>query len=136
MKVPVRVTARRAKDGTYLVVYTVGAGTSFKGKGKGPNFGGPLRQNLTVLGDEWSLNLIVSGKDSTDWPNQLELAGVSAADAEKLVEMTEATVKGKIEEISLVDEYVRLVLGDVQIDGKKTTPRKRERAAPSFPPAM
>lgn len=160
MQVPVKVLAKRAKDGTYLVAVTVSPGPIFKGgkatKGFGgaggpppgagggggpggppPGFGGPFRfQKLTVLGDEWSLDLVVGAKDSADyWPNQLELAGVSVADAEKLVDLAEATVKGKILEVGLVSEQsLRIVLGDVMLDGKKMTPRKRELPPMGVPP--
>jgi hypothetical protein len=139
MLMPVRVGAKRAKDGTYLVVVTVGTSPALKGGkatkggilgGGGPaGFGVPSSTKLTLLGDDWSLDLNLGGKDSAEliMPNLLELAGVSGADAEKLCDLTEATVKGKIHELKLVGEtYLRLVLSDVQVDGKKMTPRKRE----------
>jgi hypothetical protein len=140
MQVPVKVLAKRAKDGTYLVAVTVGTGTGFFKGGKAPKgppaggggfagFGAKGGTRVNVLGDEWSLALSVGGgKDSNDfWPNQLELAGVNVADAEKLVDLAEATVKGKIIEVSLAsEESLRIVLGDVTVDGKKMTPRKRD----------
>jgi hypothetical protein len=91
LQVPVGVLANRAKDGTYLVVVTVGAvlkggkakagfgvdgeaksgsagfGAGGFGGGAGAKgFGGPSFLKLTVLGDEWSLILIVGTKVSAD----------------------------------------------------------------------
>jgi hypothetical protein len=154
MQVPVSVGARRAKDGTYLVVVTVLTGTAFKGKAKGgeakageakgggtpgggtpgqfPGFGGKKGglggPKLTILGDEWSLDLIVGGKNPNEYlRNQFELPGVSVADAEKLVDMVEATVKGKIQEVRLVNAVtLQVVVGDVLVDGKNMAQRKPE----------
>jgi hypothetical protein len=196
MQVPVRVLAKRAKDRTYLVAVTIGAGKGFvggiggkkgakggtgkggAGKGGGGNAGGgnpggsfagnpgggfagnpgggfagnpggggggqfgglggfgfPFGPKVTVLGDEWALDLIVGTKESADyWPNELELTDVSVADAEKLVDLTKATIKGKVQEVELVNAlYLRVVLGDVLVDGKKMTPRKRELPAKAVP---
>jgi hypothetical protein len=120
-----------------------GAGGGFAGnQGGGGGFAGFRLggQKVTVIGDEWWLDLIVGPENSADyWPNELELAGVSIADAEKMVEVTEATIKGKVQEVRLVNAgSLRVVLGDVQVDGKMMTPRKYElpaKAAPPPPPA-
>jgi hypothetical protein len=101
-----------------------GAGAQFPGFYGGPDF------KVSVLGDDWSIDLKLGANDPEKfWPNQFERSGVSVADAEKLVELKKVTVKAKVQEVKLVSSFaLRLTLADIELDGKKMTPRKREPA--------
>ena len=50
--------------------------------------------------------------------------GVSAADAEKLVELKKVHVQGKVKNARVNSGGISLILDEVLIDGKKLTPRK------------
>jgi hypothetical protein len=120
LQLPVRVTAILSKEETYtIVVSLVNKGGGFGGfAGDGPK--------VAVLGDEWPIFLTFAAKDPPDSPNstQLELAGVSVADAEKLVELDRAKIKGNVQLVGVTENSVRLILEDMQVDGKKMTARK------------
>jgi hypothetical protein len=88
IRVPVRVTAILSKDETYTIVVSLSKKGGFAGFGEATK--------VAVLGDEWPAFLLFAAKDSQD-STQLELAGVSVADAEKLVEVEQATIKGNVQ---------------------------------------
>jgi hypothetical protein len=129
IQVPAIVTATRTKDSTYTIVVSLGRA---KKKGGGtvggpfPGFG-PGGPRVTVLGDEWTLSVLFAPKESAKPRSQLELAGVSPADAEKLVELDRAAIKGNVQRATIGSGSVfHLVLGDVQVEGKNMTPREPE----------
>jgi hypothetical protein len=139
IKVPVRVGGKRANDGSYALLANLGTaakgfggGTPFTGgkKGGGTGFALLTAPKINVLGDDWSLDLLVGDPDASLYvSNQFELNGVSAADAEKLVDLEQASIKGKVHEVRLASEtLLRVVLDDAQMEGKRITPRKREPA--------
>jgi hypothetical protein len=76
----------------------------------------------------WIYGTISGGSDRASFVFE----GVSAADAEKLTDMKKTTIQGKVKEASLeplnpmVDSplpyYIRMILADVQVDGKAYTP--------------
>lgn len=123
IQLPVVVTAARTKEGTY----TIGVALGRKKGGGGAQFPGFPRAGDTkvaVLGDEWTVSLGFAPKDSEEIWSQLEREGVSAADAEKLVELERATFKGNVKLAALgTAGYFRVILDDVQMDGKKMVPK-------------
>ncbi len=129
IQLPVLVTATRTKEGTYTIVVSLGRGKKKGGvPGEFGGFGfGAGDPKVAVLGDEWTLFLRFAPTDSAELWSQLELAGVSAADAEKLVELERATIKGNVQQVFAGSGSVlRVILGEVQVDGKEMTPRKLE----------
>ncbi len=117
VRVPAQLIVRRANDGTYNVFLS----------------GGGPRGDFTVtaLGEVWPVtfcgNRFVKGfKNRLRAP--LTFVGVSAADAEKLADLKEVTVKGKVHEAEINDQFAQpgivLVLDDVRLDGKKFTSPK------------
>jgi hypothetical protein len=118
MQLSVRVTAILSKEETYTIVVSLKQGGFGAFAGEGPH--------VAVLGDEWSVSFGFAPKDSAEIWSQLELTGVSVADAEKLVELERATFKGNVKLAVLYQTSLRLILEEVQVDGKKMTPRKLE----------
>ena len=116
LRIPVTVTAVRGADKTYTVQFTMR--NRFFG-GEGPPAGRkPLV--VTVLGDTWPV-LLRDG--SGNGGNNFVFIGVSAADAEKLVELKETQIQGKVKHAHVNSDDISLTLEDVSVDGKKLTPR-------------
>jgi hypothetical protein len=106
------------KEGAYLVYLTLAA------------------PKLNFLGDDWRVHIgdgVSPGRASANFTFE----GVSTADAEKLVDLTHVSIQGKVKEVNLprfsarfskpaapLDPELRIVLEDVQVDGKKWTPYK------------
>jgi len=101
---------------------------------------------VKILGD----NGIVRVMGANDWTSTVnprflgnrtsfEFEGVSAADAEKLADVKQATIQGKVMEAKLEPIIpndsppycLGLILQDVQVNGKAFTPRKRETPTPA-----
>jgi hypothetical protein len=134
-RVPLRMGGKRSNDGTYALIASVGtAGKGFGGAATTTGFPGGGKKGtgavaalaapkINVLGDEWNLDLHV-GDQAASLTNQFDLNGVNAADAEKLVDLEHALIKGKIREVQLSSATaVRLVLDDALLEGKKMSPR-------------
>jgi hypothetical protein len=114
MDLPVYVQAVRDADKTYSV--------EFATRGSG-GFGGQLAITVTVLGDTWPV-LVYDGRDRGVGSADFSFVGVSAADAEKLVELKKVHVQGKVKNARVNSGGISLILDEVLIDGKKLTPRK------------
>jgi hypothetical protein len=138
IQINVKVTAERFLDGSYAVRFA-------RGKVKGGVSGAFVKVN--VLGDEWAVDL----HDGMEGPepsrrNNFGFVGVTMADAEKLVDLKHVTIQGKVQEAKLVPgavpggsisdpAFLTVVLGEIRVDGKKMTQRKRvpgyEAASPA-----
>ncbi len=124
LHMPIFVIPTRDKDGSYVI--------RLKNAAAG----------VKVFGETWYVQAI-GESEVARWNLQLPFGtnatcfafkGVSAADAEKLTDTNPATIHGKVKEATLAPQkrgeeesppyYLRLILEEVQINGKAFTPKK------------
>jgi hypothetical protein len=125
LQVPMHVVATRAKDGTYVI--------SLRNDGIAAK----------VFGETWLVQANGENEGAQrgfQFPfgangPRFVFEGVSAVDAEKLTDSRTVTIQAKVKEATLAPQnqgpdedsppyYLRLVLEDVQLNGKAYTPRK------------
>jgi hypothetical protein len=111
LDMPVSVNAVRDADKTYRVYIT-----------KQSTAAEAAAMNVSVLGAKWPV-LIRDGKGAGS-SDDFGFTGVSAADAEALVELKHVHIQGKVKTARVLSGGIMLTLEDVLIDGKKLTPRK------------
>ncbi|HEX3315078.1 MAG TPA: hypothetical protein VHR72_09325, partial [Gemmataceae bacterium] len=127
VELPVIVNAVRNADKTYSVEFigrsSNGAfgpgGGGFGGRG---GFGPSTALTVTVLGDTWPVT-VGDGRGFGSREASFGFVGVSAADAEKFVELKKIRVQGKAKRVRVGETGISLALDDVLVDGQKLTPR-------------
>jgi hypothetical protein len=124
LQVPLHAVATRAKDGSYIVrLHNVAAG-------------------VKVFGETWYVQAFgLSEAVRRDFQQpfgsfdaSFGFEGVSSADAENLTDTNPGTIQAKVKEAALVPQnrtteelppyYLRLILTDVQVNGKAFAPKK------------